>query len=156
MRFVLAAIIALPSVLAWDSKVCNGVGGCNTGTSFSEDPFRCPDGSRLNVQQTASNMNAVGSGDYTVVSKAEFPTTCLDGAKPGSSDTLVLHTTEFGQKAYVFIHESCTVTNPIVGDCYNHNPNPFSTTLCQLVDTKGKDCAKNTKADECEKWGTSC
>ncbi|KAF9696375.1 hypothetical protein EKO04_005171 [Ascochyta lentis] len=153
MRFVLAAVIALPSVLAWNPKACNGVGGCVKGTWNPEGPFRCPDGTRLNTQQTAHNSLGMDNGEYTAISKAEFPSTCLRGVKPKSTDSLAVRTTEFGQKMYVFFSETCTATNPVVGDCYNYDPNPFVSTICQVIDATGKECVMNLKAGECERWG---
>lgn len=66
--------------------------------------------------------------------------------------------------------ETCTETNP-EQDCYLQNPNPAKyvhiftystgisadkarrTTICQIIDTTGKECAMFEKAGECERWG---
>ncbi|PSN70855.1 hypothetical protein BS50DRAFT_570315 [Corynespora cassiicola Philippines] len=155
MRSFVAVAALLPAVLAWNSKICNGVGGC-VGTTWSvEHPFRCPDGTRLNSQQTASNSIDTSNGSYEIITKAEFPTSCLRDVAPADTDVLLLHHTEFGQKMYVFMTETCTDTNPVEGDCYNFNPNPSTTTICQLVDTNGENCAMNPDAGECERWGTA-
>ncbi|KAF1950769.1 hypothetical protein CC80DRAFT_496505 [Byssothecium circinans] len=154
MRSFVAIAAFLPAALAWNSKICNGAGGC-VGTSWAvEDPFRCPDSTRLNTQQTASNEIDASNGSYEIVTKAEFPKSCLRGVTPKDTDVLVVHTTEFKQRMYIFLAETCTETNPIA-DCYNHYPNPSSATLCQLVDTSGRDCVMNPSAGECERWGTS-
>ncbi|KAH7119660.1 hypothetical protein B0J11DRAFT_65616 [Dendryphion nanum] len=154
MRSFIPLATILPVALAWNPKVCNGAGGC-VGTTWSvPDPFRCPDGTRLNTQQTASNSIDTSNGSYEIVSKVDFPTSCLRGVKPADTDVLVLHTTEFKQKMFVFLTEVCNEKAPTV-DCYLQNPNPGTTTICQVVDTSGQNCVMNPKAGECERWGTS-
>ncbi|KAH7383874.1 hypothetical protein BKA66DRAFT_529359 [Pyrenochaeta sp. MPI-SDFR-AT-0127] len=152
MRFILPIAALLPAALAWNPKLCNGAGGCEQTTWSPEYPFRCPDGTRLNSQQTASNSLAAGRGEYSVISKAEFPTSCLRGVSPQASDKLLVRTTQFEQKMYLFMSETCTETNP-EEDCYLQNPNPAKTTICQIVDKTGKDCAMFKGAGECERWG---
>ncbi|KAH6638093.1 hypothetical protein C7974DRAFT_390860 [Boeremia exigua] len=152
--FIIIPFLSSAALAAFNTRICDGAGGC-VGTTWSVgDPFRCPDETRLNVQQTAGNSIDTGNGSYEIITKEEFPSSCLRGVKPADTDTLVLHHTEFGQKMYVFLAETCTETNPIA-DCYSANPNPSTTTICQLVDTTGKNCEMNPLAGECERWGTS-
>ncbi|KAF2125764.1 hypothetical protein P153DRAFT_299371 [Dothidotthia symphoricarpi CBS 119687] len=147
----------LPAALAsWNGKICSGAGGC-VGTSWAvPDPFRCPDATLLNTQQTASNSIDASNGAYSVITAAEFPTTCLEGRKPSDKDVLIKRTTEFGQTMFLWLTETCTDPSPAhPGDCYTYNPNPSSTTICQVVDTKGQNCVMNPLAGECERWGTA-
>jgi hypothetical protein len=91
MRSVIAISVLVSGALAvWNPKICNGAGGCVSNTFYAADPFRCPDGTTLNVQQTASNSIDSDNGSYEIVSKAEFPTSCLTGEKPGDDDFLVV------------------------------------------------------------------
>ncbi|RMZ66121.1 hypothetical protein GMOD_00005190 [Pyrenophora seminiperda CCB06] len=133
---------SLPSVLvsaalAFNTKICKGAGGC-VQTAGNTGSFKCPDGSSLNVQQTASNKLDAANGSYEIVDKSVFPTSCLFG-QPASGNTLAVHTTEYDQKLYVYIAETCNESKP-KQDCYTQNPNPSTITPCQLVDTKKQTC----------------
>lgn len=90
MRFILPVVALLPAALAWNPKLCGGAGGCEQTTWSPSFPFRCPDGTRLNMQQTASNSIAAGNGGYSEITKAEFPTSCLRGVAPAASDKLLV------------------------------------------------------------------
>lgn len=89
--FVTIAVFASGALAAFNPKICNGAGGC-VGSSAGDgrDPFVCPDGTRLNLQQTASNAIDSGNGGYEIASKDEFPTICLDGTKPADGDVLTV------------------------------------------------------------------
>lgn len=90
MRSLIFLSFAASALAVWNPRICDGSGGC-TGTTWNHpDPFRCEDGSLLNFPQGASNTEAAGGGDYEIISKAEFPTVCLQDKKPGASDTLVV------------------------------------------------------------------
>lgn len=78
------------TALAFNTKICGGAGGCVGPTWSPEDPFRCPDGTRLNLQETASNSLDAGDGSYEVVTKDAFPKTCLRDVKPANTDTLLV------------------------------------------------------------------
>ncbi|KAH8730010.1 hypothetical protein GQ44DRAFT_823372 [Phaeosphaeriaceae sp. PMI808] len=155
MRSIISVAALLPAVLAFNPKICKGAGGCVQITWNAADPFRCPDGTLLNLQQQAHNELAATNGAYEVISKDQFPTSCLNGAKPSATDILAVHTTEFNQKMYVFLRETCTNANPEPGNCYSKNPNPSSETFCQLVDASGQKCIMNPRAGECERWGSA-
>ncbi|KAH7396359.1 hypothetical protein BKA66DRAFT_606221 [Pyrenochaeta sp. MPI-SDFR-AT-0127] len=150
-QFAVAALPAL-TLASWNQRICGGAGGCAHISWGPDDPSRCPDGTLLNVQQTASNSLSLGRGTYDIISKAEFPSSCLDGSTPQASDTLVVHYTQFSQKMFGIIRENCLETNP-EPDCYLDNPNPTPYTICQLVDTNGQACVQNPNAGECERWG---
>lgn len=90
MRSLVLIPLLSPAVLAWNYKICNGVGGCVQTTWSPEDPFRCPDGTRLNSQETASNSIDTSDGSYEIITKAEFPSSCLRGVKPAATDTLLV------------------------------------------------------------------
>ncbi|USP77446.1 hypothetical protein yc1106_04720 [Curvularia clavata] len=155
MRSTIAIAALISGALAFNKKICGGAGGCVQTTVAYPDPFRCPDGSLLNLQQEASNVLAATNGEYEIISKAQFPSSCLNGVKPGDSDVLVVRTTQFNQKLYGFIKETCTQKAPIKEDCYSQNPNPSSYTPCALIDSNGKACKMNPSAGECERWGTA-
>ncbi|KAH8733095.1 hypothetical protein GQ44DRAFT_601236 [Phaeosphaeriaceae sp. PMI808] len=156
MRYIVAVAALLPAAFAWNQKVCNGAGGC-VGTDYNpEGPFRCPDGTRLNFQQIASNSIAGSDGSYDIVTKDQFPTSCLTGRQPTDKETLVVHHTQFKQKMYMILKETCNTPNPInLGDCYSQTPNPGTTHICQLVDATGSTCKMNVNAGQCETWATS-
>lgn len=88
---ILALAAFLPSTLAvWNSKICNGVGGCVGTGAIDLNPFRCPDGTRLNLQETASNQIDLQAGGYEIATEQEFPTSCLAGLSPGQGNILVV------------------------------------------------------------------
>lgn len=145
MRSTVVISALISGALAFNTKICQGAGGCVQTTDGSSDPYRCPDGSVLNVQQTASNILDATNGSYEIVSKAQFPSSCATGAKPADGDVLVVcswpktswnqfedpllnavqvHTTQFNQKYYAILKETCTQKAPIAQDCYTQNPNP--------------------------------
>ncbi|KAF2008389.1 hypothetical protein BU24DRAFT_468987 [Aaosphaeria arxii CBS 175.79] len=125
------------TVLAgWDSKLCNGSGGCLGLTWFPGTDYKCPDGVTFTAQQLAGDLLALDNGHYEATTPEQFPTKCVRGTKPGPNDKLVVHTGEYGQLYYAFISEVCREEKP-TADCYNQNPNPSSSTLCQITTKDG-------------------
>lgn len=78
------------AALAFNTRICGGAGGCVSTTWAPEHPFRCPDGTRLNSQQTASNSIDTGNGSYEIITKDKFPSSCLRDVKPANTDTLLV------------------------------------------------------------------
>ncbi|KAF9701509.1 hypothetical protein EKO04_001174 [Ascochyta lentis] len=98
-------------------------------------------------------LEKISDGDYDVVSKADFPTACLNGAKPGASDILVKRSTRTKQNAFFFLSGTCTTTTPN-SDCYAANDNAHKYSLCQIEDLSGGICTLNFKAGKCESYGS--
>lgn len=88
--FITLSVFASGALAAWNPKICNNSGGCVGTTWNPPDPFVCPDGTRLNIQQTAHNEIDAQAGNYQIVTKAQFPSSCLNGAKPLDSDILTV------------------------------------------------------------------
>ncbi|EUC31544.1 hypothetical protein COCCADRAFT_101025 [Bipolaris zeicola 26-R-13] len=151
--FITLSLLTSGAVAVWNAKACNGVGGCISGTTLTPDPFRCPDGTGLNLQQTAHADIGTWAGVYDIISKAEFPDHCLHGAKPGANDLLVVRTLDLGRKMYSFISETCGDKNPPV-NCYSALPNPGSSTICLIVDSNGEEYVANPNAGQCERGST--
>lgn len=126
---LLSLLTAAATVSAWDSKLCNGVGGCQGLTWFSEFGYKCPSGAEIGLQPFAQALSAIAQGGYEYVASDEFPASCERTADiPGSTDTthLVKHVAgDTGLTIYGYITDSCTVAEVASpGDCYNANPNP--------------------------------
>ncbi|PSN66434.1 hypothetical protein BS50DRAFT_635552 [Corynespora cassiicola Philippines] len=139
---------------AWDSKLCNNVGGCSTSTWRTQMPFRCPDGTRQNILETGRTLNAMSDGNYSVVTdRAEFPAACLNGPTPGAADTLAVVVSPNGQNNYYFLTGECTSEKLATTDCYIESDNRFQFHLCQVVDPTGGVCTLNTSAGKCESYG---
>lgn len=128
-----ALLALLPAAaLAWDQKLCNGVGGCQGLTWISDFGYKCPSGLQIGMQPTAHALTEIAQGNYEYVASDEFPATCeRSGDIPGASDTtsLIKHTVTEGEGKgvvfYGYITDSCTVTEVASpGDCYSANPNP--------------------------------
>lgn len=126
---LLSLLTAAATVSAWDSKLCNGVGGCQGLTWFSDFGYKCPSGAEIGLQPFAQALSDIAQGGYEYVAADEFPASCERTADvPGSTDTthLVKHVAgDTGLTIYGYITDSCTVTEVASpGDCYNANPNP--------------------------------
>ncbi|PSN66433.1 hypothetical protein BS50DRAFT_669283 [Corynespora cassiicola Philippines] len=154
--FNLIAAVLPALAVAFDGHLCNGAGGCSmlAEGAASNHPFRCPDGSRQNTMQTqiVSGRN-ITVGYYEVVSREEFPATCLNGAVPGDADTLALAVSVDGLKNYWFSSGECTDLKVEAVDCYGYYKNPHRYDLCQVVDTNGELCVANPSAGDCERYG---
>lgn len=87
---VLIPLLSTAVLASWNSKICDGVGGCAGPGWAPKDPFRCPDGTLLNQQQTAGNNIDTSNGSYEIITKDEFPTSCQRGVKPADTDTLLV------------------------------------------------------------------
>ncbi|EUC42418.1 hypothetical protein COCMIDRAFT_39527 [Bipolaris oryzae ATCC 44560] len=148
--FVTLSLLTSGAFAVWNAKVCNNAGGCVSGVTRLPDPFRCPDGTGVNLQQSASADLGTSAGEYDIISKSQFPDHCLYGAKPGANDLLVVKTLDLDRKMYSFISQTCTDKNPPV-NCYNKRPNPGSSTVCLIVDSKGRECVANPSAGQCER-----
>lgn len=121
--------LAATAVQAWDSKLCNGVGGCQGLTWISEFGYTCPSGAQIGPQPFAQALSDIAQGGYEYVASDEFPASCERASDvPGSANTtqLVKHVVgDTGITIYGYITDSCTVTEVATpGDCYNANPNP--------------------------------
>lgn len=88
--FITLSLLTSGAFAVWNPKVCNNVGGCISGQTPLPDPFKCPDGTRLDLQQSVSVDIDTWSGEYDIISKAEFPDHCLYGAKPSDNDLFVV------------------------------------------------------------------
>ncbi|UPX09321.1 uncharacterized protein EKO05_0000012 [Ascochyta rabiei] len=141
-------------VAAWDPKLCNNAGGCSTSTWLTQKPFTCPDGTRHDIPNMDRLLSDVTDGKYDIVSKANFPTECLNGAKPGANDILIKRATKTGQNAFLFISGTCTTKTPN-SNCYAANDNAHKYSLCQVKDLSGGVCILNSKAGKCESYGSA-
>ncbi|KAF2852782.1 hypothetical protein T440DRAFT_419679 [Plenodomus tracheiphilus IPT5] len=157
MRFLVLAASVPGAFAIWNQELCSGAGACVDVGHLVQDPFRCPDGSSITLPDFGNDLQAAGSTGATLVSKAEFPTSCFAGAVPGPNARLVRTKTRNGQTAYSFVTENCLPKDPaaVAGDCYNFNTNPSTYTFCQLIDASGGQCATNPQAGRCERWGNT-
>ena len=135
MHATTALLTLLPAaaVMAWDDKLCNGAGGCQGLTWFSDFGYKCPSGATIGLQPFAQALSDIAQGGYEYVASDEFPASCERSDDiPGATDTthLVKHvaggnSSTSGITIYGYITDSCTVTEvEVPGDCYNANPNP--------------------------------
>ncbi|KAF2793967.1 hypothetical protein K505DRAFT_216024, partial [Melanomma pulvis-pyrius CBS 109.77] len=108
----------------WDSKLCNGAGGCLGTSWFPGTDFVCPDGLKLTNQQVAQNSVDMSSGLYDYVTADAFPKSCLRNVVPSPEAKLISHRAANGLMLYAFILENCQNGPPITPDCYTANPNP--------------------------------
>ncbi|KAF1965682.1 hypothetical protein BU23DRAFT_519149 [Bimuria novae-zelandiae CBS 107.79] len=153
MRFIIPTAVLLPVALAqWNGGLCGGVGGCGAVTSTADGPFRCPDGTRLNCQESSGVYIDNATGNYTVITAAKWPKSCQDGT-PAASDVLTVTTTNAGQKFYAWFTPNCVDTEVEEFNCYDKNPNPTSFFFCALFDKKDEPCTQNMNAGQCERWG---
>ncbi|KAG8169664.1 hypothetical protein KVR01_000409 [Diaporthe batatas] len=147
MHATAALLTLLPAAaMAWDQKLCNGVGGCQGLTWISDFGYTCPSGAQIGMQATAHALLEIAQGSYEYVASDEFPASCERSADiPGPSETthLVKHTvTEGSGKGltfYGYITDKCTekvVATP--GDCYLSNPNPSPFTQCRVTEKDDK------------------
>ncbi|CAE6995810.1 hypothetical protein CFE70_000173 [Pyrenophora teres f. teres 0-1] len=154
MRLI-ALAASLPVAFAfWNNDLCNGWGGCIGIGNLVRDPFRCPDGTSINLPDFSNDQDLAGKENAPRITKEEFPSTCFEGAVPGPDDKLVRTKTRNGQTIYSFVHETCPSGRVEKrGDCYHFNPNPATYKFCQLIDAKGGQCTTNPNAGKCERWG---
>ncbi|KAG6361137.1 hypothetical protein INS49_009361 [Diaporthe citri] len=135
-----ALLALLPAaVMAWDPKLCNGVGGCQGLTWISEYGYRCPSGATIGLQPYAQALGDIAQGRYEYVASDEFPASCEpQGGSPGAADTtqLVKHVVgDTGITIYGYITDQCTETEVAApGDCYTANPNPSPFTTCRTTE----------------------
>ncbi|PSN74863.1 hypothetical protein BS50DRAFT_567631 [Corynespora cassiicola Philippines] len=143
VSFVSAAAFAAVftgATAQFNQKVCGGSGGCVQVTWFPNAAYSCPDGSALTNQQVAQNLGDMNTGNYDIITKAEFPASCAGGRTPGPNDTLLVHhTAGQAQKMYGYLSETCTESAP-EADCYTQNPNPTGLTLCQITTPSDENC----------------
>lgn len=92
----------------WDSKLCNGAGGCLGTSWFPGTDFVCPDGLKLTNQQVAQNSVDMSSGLYDYVSADAFPKSCLRDVVPGPEAKLIV----LYPKGYCSSVRRLTLTSP--------------------------------------------
>lgn len=129
-KTALLALAAATAVQAWDPKLCNGAGGCQGLTWFSDFGYKCPSGATIGLQPFAEALRDIAQGGYEYVASDEFPASCERSEDvPGLAATtqLVRHVAaeESGITIYGYITDSCTETEVAdPGNCYNASPNP--------------------------------
>ncbi|KAK7999072.1 hypothetical protein PG991_014747 [Apiospora marii] len=142
-----AAALVAPAAAMFDQKACNGIGACTVPSGCNYQPngepqqpeWDCGSAGTINGQVAAgAEINfELGLSTGTVVSTADFPSTC-NLARPGSNATL-LKATYQDVTVYGWIEYSCTETTPITNACYSSTPNSSKTYTCKVL-KNGQEC----------------